>query len=257
MQLSQLYNRLGAEYAGATGVDALPLTFTYNGTDATAVCAFRGTDATATTWPAAVGGTNLAEAGAGSAMTLTTFPLGGGAVQFAGGKWMSGGDNYDISAGLFLMEIVFEPGTGGIVGGKAPGSTGVGYHWNQNGTTDYRGRFENSGGGRNAIDTTSDFTGWKYHVAAFDDVNDVLVSYDSENGITSTRSDFTFSGTYGNADNFAIGAFGGDASQFDGAIAWLAVYEPANLDLSATTDLVAACEARVTAMGGTPGSALA
>ena len=241
------------------GVDALPNLFTYDSVDTAALVAFRGSDAGASTWTAAVGATNLSATGGGTSIGLTTFPNGGGAVQFNGGEYFNGGDVYDLTTGVgqkVVIEIIFEPGTGGVILDKMGGSTGVGNHWLQNSTTDFRGRLENTSSGRNAIDGTSDFTGWKYHVVALDDATNTLVSYDGENGVTSTRTDFTGSASFDSAASFTLGAFSGGSSNFDGKLAWVAVYEVSNLDLTTTADLVTACEARYTAIGGTPGSPL-
>lgn len=269
MSIAQLTNQFGAYGGALTGVAALPDNFNYNGTDISPLFIYNGADATTSAWSEKNGGTGLTvQGGGGTALTIGSMSL-GQFVQFNGdgnvdGEYFGAGDVNDIATADFIIEMIIKDGTaGGQIVSKAAATAGAGWNLRQNGGTEHRGRVEGDGTGRNLTGIATPSAGtWRYLVLGFDGNNGVAngigVVYDSvADAIGASRSDFGIHTTVAGADNFTIGGFSSGGLQSDLGVARVAAYaQNSVIDLTSTTNFLAACRARVDAMGGTRGAAL-
>lgn len=257
-----------ASYGGVTGIAALPDNFTYDATEITPLFIYNGADASTSAWSEKNGGTGLTVQGSGTALTIGSMAL-GQFVQFNGdgnvtGEYFGAGDVNDITTADFIVEMIIKDGTaGGQIVSKAAATGGAGWNMRQNAGTEHRGRVDGDGTGRNITGIAVPSAGtWRYLVLGFDGDNGSTagtgVVYDSvADAIGASRSDFGVHTTVAGADNFTIGGFSSGGLQGDLGIARVAAYaQNSVINLTATTNFLAACRARVDLMGGTRGAAL-
>lgn len=253
--------------APLVGSAALGNTFTYDGVDAPVEFRFDGNDF-ADPWTGAAGNAELASVSGTPSVTTGPDPFGGTGPSFTG-NGASAGEYYqeagntvgDISTEDFIIEMIIRlpalAGSGGICSSQRHPSIDHGWVARHSATLLIMGVRDSSPAAVNlTINRSSLVDGeWNHVVFAFDRSGNA-VAWSGVGGALGPQA-VSAIGDLSTVLPLTIGDYSGIShakGYFD--TAHVAMYKPANLDLSSSTDLIAACEARYALLGGTPGSTL-
>jgi hypothetical protein len=258
--------------AALTTSQTLGDTFTYNGQDAPAEFRFDGTEfpfdgtAFSRNWADEVSGTNLAAEGSSPAVTSVTDFAGANAPFFDGNgatfgeRFVSGeSDLGDVGTADFILEAIIRiPGAvSGVMVAKQLNNSNDGWSFRTNASNIYM-NLNSPLGAVNILISRATFTldEWNHFVLAIDRSGNGIM-WCGETGVAQTAVVTGVADSMDNALGLAIGDFSSSTNtKAEFELAHTAMYLPSNLDLSSSTNLVAACNARYEAIGGTPGSTL-